>query len=233
MKIRIELHCPNYQSTKIKRNGKKSGKKQNYLCKVCSRQFIGDHALTYRGCHSCLIQKILIMLVHGIGIRDISAIENVSIKKVLSVLVNSNRIITPKEQHYDSLEVDEFWTYVGKKKNKVWLIYAYHRATAEIVSYVWGKRDFKTTKKLRDKLKSQNISYDVVYTDGWDSFISVFQQDNHVIGKENTKGIEGNNCRLRHRIRRAYRKTCCFSKKLFNHLKAFDLAFFYINYGFI
>jgi IS1 family transposase len=39
------------------------------------------------------------------------------------------------------------------------------------------------------------ISYDTVYTDGWDSFISVFQADNHIIGKEYTKGIEGNNCR--------------------------------------
>ena len=82
-------------------------KKQNYLCKNCSRQFIGDHALSYKGCHSYLIQKILIMLVRGIGITDISAIENVSIKKALSVLVNSNRIITSKQAHYDSLEVDE------------------------------------------------------------------------------------------------------------------------------
>jgi len=54
-----------------------------------------------------------------------------------------------------------------------------------------------------------------------------------IVGKENTKGIERNNCRLRHRIRRAFRKTCCFSKKLFNHLKAFELAFAYIKYGFI
>ncbi|MDR1156178.1 MAG: IS1 family transposase, partial [Bacteroidales bacterium] len=29
------------------------------------------------------------------------------------------------------------------------------------------------------------------------------------------------------------RKTCCFSKKLLNHLKAFNLAFFYINFGFV
>ncbi|MDR1863893.1 MAG: IS1 family transposase, partial [Spirochaetaceae bacterium] len=28
-------------------------------------------------------------------------------------------------------------------------------------------------------------------------------------------------------------RTCCFSKKLYNHLKAFDIAFFYINYGFV
>jgi IS1 family transposase len=217
----------------VKKNGHKSYSKQNYLCKNCSRQFIGDHALSYKGCHSNLIQKILLMLVRGIGIRDISEIEGISIKKVLSVLVNSNRIITPKQQHYDALEVDEFWTYVGNKQNKQWLIYAYHRDTGEIVAYVWGKRDYKTAKKLRDKLKLMGISYDTIYTDKWDSFIAVFQADNHIIGKENTKGIEGNNCRLRHRIRRAFRKTCCFSKKLFNHLKAFDLAFFYINYGFI
>jgi IS1 family transposase len=173
------------------------------------------------------------MLVRGVGIRDISEIENVSINKVLSVLVHSHHEIKPKQQHYDSLEVDEFWTYVGNKKNKTWLIYAYHRATGEIVSYVWGKRDFKTAKKLHDKLKTKNITYDEICTDNRDSFISVFQSDNHVIGKEHTKGIEGNNCRLRHRIRRAFRKTCCFSKKIFNHLKAFKLAFFYINYGFV
>jgi len=233
MQITITIYCPHCQSAKVKKNGKKSCKKQNYFCKNCKRQFIGDHALTYKGCASKLIQKILLMLVRGIGIRDISEIEQVSIKKVLSVLVNSNKIITPKQQHYDCLEVDEFWTYVGNKKNKVWLIYAYHRDTGEIVGYVWGNRDYKTAKRLRDKLKSMGVTFDTVYTDNWDSFIAVFQADNHIVGKENTKGIEGNNCRLRHRIRRAFRKTCCFSKKLFNHFKAFDLAFFYINYGFI
>ena len=173
------------------------------------------------------------MSVRGMGVRDISVIEQISVKKVLSVLVNSHRIITPKQAHYDKLEVDEFWTYVGRKKNKVWLIYAYHRATGEMVAYVWSKRNTKIVKELRDELKSQGISYDAVYSDKWDSFIAVFQDDNHVVGKENTKGIEGNNCRLRHRIRRAFRKTCCFSKKLFNHLKVFDLAFFYINFGFV
>jgi IS1 family transposase/transposase-like protein len=233
MTIKITLYCPDCQSAKVKKNGNKSYKKQNYLCKDCGRQFIGDHALRYKGCHSSLIQKILLMLVRGIGIRDISVIEQVSINKVLSILVNSDKIITPKQQHYDCLEVDEFWTYVGSKKNKVWLIYAYHRATGEIVGYVWGKRSYKTAKKLRDKLNLIGVTFDMVYTDNWNSFNSVFQEDNHVIGKENTKGIEGNNCRLRHRIRRAFRKTCCFSKKLYNHFKAFDLAFFYINYGFV
>ena len=233
MQITITLHCPNCHSANIKKNGKKSSAKQNYYCKECRRQFIGDHALTYKGWHSDLIHKILLMLVRGIGIRDIAEIEKISIKKVLSTLVNSNHTLKPKQSHYDCLEVDEFWTYVGNKKNKKWLIYAYHRASGEIVAFVWGKRNLKTAKMLRSKLSDLGVSFDTVYSDSWESFCGAFTADHHVTGKINTVGIEGNNCRLRHRIRRAFRKTCCFSKKLANHLKAFNLAFFCINYGFV
>jgi len=233
MKIEITLKCPTCSGANIKKNGKKENKKQNYCCNDCGRQFIGDHALTYTGCHSELAGKILLMLVRGIGIRDIAEIEKVSINKVLSVLVNSNVIIAPQKSHYNELEIDEFWTYVGNKKNKVWLIYAYHRETGEIVAWVWGKRNFRTTKALRQKITELGITFGIVYTDDWVSFVKAFKSDNHIIGKVNTVGIEGNNCRLRHRIRRAFRKTCCFSRKLYNHLKAFDLAFFYINFGYV
>ncbi|MDR3047710.1 MAG: hypothetical protein LBU51_08910 [Bacteroidales bacterium] len=84
MKIQITLHFPDCQNTKVKKNGKKSNTcKQNYFCKSCGLQFIGDHALTYKGWYSELIHKILLMLVRGVGIRDITEIEKVSIKKVL------------------------------------------------------------------------------------------------------------------------------------------------------
>ena len=157
MKVQITLYCPNCQSPKVKKNGNKVTGKQNYCCKWCNRPFISDHALQYKGCHSGLIQKILLMLVRGLGIRDIAEIEKISIRKVLSVLVNSNRIISAKQSHYSQLEVDEFWTYVGKKSNKVWLIYAYYRESGEIVSYVWGKGNLTTARKLRKKLISIRI----------------------------------------------------------------------------
>jgi IS1 family transposase/transposase-like protein len=233
MKVEITVYCPACRSANVKRNGKKKSQKQNFYCKDCGRQFIGDHALNYKGCHSNLIHKILLMLVRGIGIRDIAEIESISIRKVLSTLVNSSYILKPKLSHYDCLEVDEFWTYVGNKKNKQWLIYAYHRASGEIVAFVWGKRNLKTAKKLRSKLSDLGVDFDTVYTDDWESFRGAFAADSHITGKDNTVGIEGNNCRLRHRIRRAFRKTCCFSKKFANHMKAFSLAFFYINYGFV
>jgi hypothetical protein len=81
------------------------------------------------------------MLVRGIGIRDISVIQEVSVQKVLSVLVNSHYVLTPRKSYYATLEVDELWTYVGNKGKKYWLIYAYERQGGEIVAYVWGKRD--------------------------------------------------------------------------------------------
>ena len=93
---------------------------------------------------------------------------------------------------------------------------------SKIVADVWGKRNIKTVRELREKLNELNVSFDAIYTDAWDSFIAVFKSDNHIVGKEGTKCIEGNNCRLSHRIRQDFRKTCCFSKKLFNHFRAFE-----------
>ena len=166
------------------------------------------------------------MLVRGVGIRDISKIEEVSIGKVLTVLAKSSYSITPKKKHYDHIEVDEFWTYVQKKENKQWLIYAYDRESQEIITYVWGKRDLRTAKKLRKQLKELNITYDSIATDDWKSFKTTFKEDNHLIEKAYTVGIEGNNCKLRHRIKRAFRKTCCFSKKQIKSSK--DLCFSFL-----
>jgi IS1 family transposase len=75
------------------------------------------------------------------------------------------------------------------------------------VAYVWGKRDLKTAKRLREKLIKLGISCGGICTDDWQSFVTTFKADNHVIGKAHTVGIEGNNCRFRNRIRRAFRKT--------------------------
>ena len=43
--------CPDCHNSSVKKNDIKSYGKQNYQCKGCKRQFIGDHALTYQGCH--------------------------------------------------------------------------------------------------------------------------------------------------------------------------------------
>ena len=117
MSITIEIKGPPCQSTKITRNGKKYNGKQNYLCTQCGRLFASDHEMTYRGCLSWVVEPVKIMLV-----RNISTVLKMSITTVLPVLTSSTYRIQPKRTRYDGLETDEFWTYVGEKKNKVWLI---------------------------------------------------------------------------------------------------------------
>ena len=187
---------------------------------------MGDHAPTYKGCLSGLIRKILLMLVRGVEIRDIAEIEKISVNKILSVSTRSDHNIRPEQSRCDGLEVEESWTYAGDRKNKVRLIYACRRETGEIPAHVWGKRNFKTAKKLRDKSDELNVGFDTVYSDARESFLKAFENDNLIVGKKNTIGTEGNNCRSRHGTGRAFRKTCRFSKKPANHSKAFDFTFF-------
>jgi IS1 family transposase/transposase-like protein len=217
MQIKIDITCPHCHSNSIKKNGKKYNGKQNYQCKICGHQFIygGDYSQTGR--KAGMAELILNLIVECTGIRNIRRILGVSFAKIYAVLLNFTCDMSPKQSYYDILEIDEFWTYVKKKTNKKWLICAYHRSSGEIVAYVWGKRDKKTATKLRNRLRELGVTYGQVATDNWDSFISVFAEDNHLVGKKYTVGIEGNNCRLRHRNKRFVRKTCCFSKSMKYH----------------
>lgn len=151
----------------------------------------------------------------------------------LKTLVEIHYDIAPKQKHYNCLEVDELWTFVGSKKNRKWLIYAYDRESGEIVAYVWGDRSAKTAKRFRNKIVQLGLTFDRIASDDWKAFIKIFTSDIHDIGKKYTVAIEGNNFRLRHRMRRLFRRSCNFSKKLINHYKSFKMTLHYINFGFI
>jgi IS1 family transposase len=156
----------------------------------------------------------------------------ISVTRVLKVLKSGTYVINSQENRYDCLETDEFWTYAREMKNKVRLIYAYHRESGEIAAYVRGKRDIKTAEKLRKRIKEPGISYDRVVRTTGRAFWRSLEKTGMWRERRIRWGLRGN-CRLRHRVRRAFRRTCCFSKTLENHRKAFEMAFFYINYGFV
>jgi hypothetical protein len=71
----------------------------------------------HNGTLSRVKDMIKIMLVRGVGIRDIGIIIKISAGTVLKVLKSTKYRIKPKQNHYDCLEIDEFWTYVGKSEN--------------------------------------------------------------------------------------------------------------------
>lgn len=115
--------------------------------------------------------------MRGSGVRDIAEVERVSMGKVLRMLSQSKYQLQARQTHYEILEIDYFWIFVGNKQNKQWLIYAHHRETGEIVAYVWGKRDLTTVKRLKLKLKQLGVSYTYISSDNWDRFVTTFKKN--------------------------------------------------------
>lgn len=50
------------------------------------------------------------------------------------------------------LELDELWSYVGSKKNKVWIWIALCRRTRQVVAWHPGPRDKSSCRQLWDKI---------------------------------------------------------------------------------
>ena len=199
------------------KNGKKANGTQNYICKECSKQFLSSYK--YHGADPRIQRWIKKALIRNVGVRDISWIFNVSCGCVLDRIKEISDTLSlwkPTKEKYSIVQIDELWTYVLSKSYPLWFIYAYSPETSEILAFSWGDRDTRTVEKLYTQLKGLQVDY--FCTDDWLSFRKVLPRDKHVIGKENTKHIEGVNTCLRARNRRFVRKTTCFSKSYFNHL---------------
>jgi IS1 family transposase len=129
-------------------------------------------------------------------------------------------------------------TYVGNKKNKIWLLYAYCPENQEIVAYLFSDRcgwctTEKIIKELYTKLAENKIIVDEFCTDNWKAFAKILlggipPKNKHKVGKKYTKNLEGNNRGtppdyIRSRNRKTVRKTCGFSKKLENNKAAMKI----------
>ena len=112
-------------------------------------------------------------------------------------------------------ELDEQWSYVGKKANQRWLWLAIDHFGHEILAYTFGRREdvaFERLKKLLAPFKIRKY-----FTDDWGSYKRGLPSAKHFVGKRNTQAIERKNLNFRTRIKRLTRKTICFSKSELMH----------------
>ena len=71
-------------------------------------------------------------------------------------------------QRVDAAEVDEMWSFVGKKKEPRWLWHALDHHTGQVLAYVFGRRTDEVFVKLKTLLEPFGItSY---YTDYWGAY---------------------------------------------------------------
>jgi IS1 family transposase len=204
------------------KNGIKKNKAQNYKCRDCKKQF--QHEYLYWGADTAVKRQIIRLLVHGSGITDIANVLSISKGCVIRTLLKMGKqiILKSSKKHFQKVHIDELHSFVGKKKKKVWIIYAYDPQTKEIIAVTVGKRSKKQLKDLFKRLEGIKIYW--FCTDNWEAFKQVLPYDRHLIGKQFTKAIEGVNTSLRNSCKRLNRRTTSFSKKVYNHWQAIKLT---------
>ena len=112
-------------------------------------------------------------------------------------------------------ELDEMWSYVGKKAEPRWLWHAIDHASGTVLAYVLGRRQDTVFLQLKALLEPFGITR--FYTDGWGAYERHIDPEQHTVGKAQTQKIESKHINLRTRIKRLVRRTICFSKTTTMH----------------
>lgn len=113
------MHCPECNSTHIRKNGKRKSK-QNHICVDCRRQFI-DCYQHPKGYSDEVKRDCLKMYVNGMGFRSIERVKGVHHTTVITwvKLVGEN---LPDAYDPDTIpevgELNELETFVGAKKTR-------------------------------------------------------------------------------------------------------------------
>lgn len=113
------------------------------------------------------------------------------------------------------LELDELWSFVASKDNKIWIWVALERQTRRIVGLAFGDRSSETCRKLWQSLPSSYRKRAICYSDFYEAYTSILPSKRHrAVGKETgeTAHIERFNNTLRQRCANLVRKTLSFSK---------------------
>jgi insertion element IS1 protein InsB len=107
-------------------------------------------------------------------------------------------------------ELDEMWSYVGKKAQPRWLWHAIDHHSGTVLAYVFGRRKDAVFLQLQALLEPFGIRR--FYTDGWGTYMRHLDPAKHTVGKQHMQTIESKHINLRTRIKRLVRRTLCFSK---------------------
>jgi insertion element IS1 protein InsB len=127
-----------------------------------------------------------------------------------------------------SSELDEMWSYVGKKTQQRWLWHAIDPHTGKVLTYVFGGRKDDVFLCLKALLEPFGITR--FSTDGWGAYERHIAPEQPTVGKQHTQKIESKHLTLRTRIKRLVRRTICFSKT--EHMHDLVIGLFVNRYEF-
>jgi insertion element IS1 protein InsB len=234
--------CPQCGSRWYKRNGHIHTGKQNHRCKLCGRAFVlqPDNAVIAEQ-QRRLIERLLL---ERISLRGICRAVGVSLQWLLQFMVE--RFQAAPEHLYAEpqgsspmvivqrleAELDELWSFVGKKANRHWVWIAMDATTRQVLAFHVGDRSAQSAQALWKKIPAGYQEHAVFSTDHYAAYTGVIPCAQHrAICKlaRKTNHVERFNNTLRQRVSRLVRATLSFSKKLSNHIGA--IKYFICDYN--
>jgi insertion element IS1 protein InsB len=129
-------------------------------------------------------------------------------------------------------ELDELWSFVGKKASRNWIWIAMDAATRQILAFHVGDRSRQSAHALWQKLPAVYQEQATFYTDQYAVYTGVVPPARHRASSKlarKTNHVERFNCTLRQRVSRLVRATSSFSKTLANHVGA--IKYFICHYN--
>lgn len=216
------MTCRYCTGENVVKNGYQPNGCQKYHCRNCLRYF--QESYVYQS--SITEDKQLILLIkESCGIRSIARILNIS---PITVIRRIKKIASKLERPYPILkgkiyEVDELFTYIGNKNNRICIVYSYEPKTRYILDISVGTRCKRTLRKVTETLVLSEAK--TVYTDGLDLYKQLIPENIHKKHKRCTNHIESQNLTLRTHLKRLNRRTICYSKSLIMLLAVVKIYF--------
>ena len=116
----------------------------------------------------------------------ICKVINVSVNKRLMKLIKHKYAnierkvkVLPKNRGRMTVQMDELWSFVSKKGNKLWVWITIDAKTCTVIGLYVGDRSRDSAKKLWNTLPPIYRQCAVVYTDHWDAYVGVIPHNHH------------------------------------------------------
>jgi insertion element IS1 protein InsB len=109
------------------------------------------------------------------------------------------------------------WSFVGKKRHKVWIWLALEQPARKIIAWATGSRGVKTARKLWYAIPEEYQKKAQFFTDSWKAYKKILPRKRHFEEEHQTNHIERFNNTFRQRCPVLVRKTLSFSKSLKHH----------------
>ncbi|MBL4861984.1 MAG: IS1 family transposase [Crocinitomicaceae bacterium] len=150
--------------------------KQRWKCQSCGlTQFRVYKQCIFTPDRTTIIKRLNRVNRVNIGVRGIARLMGVSPTQIVRCLLQLASLVKRPDyyEYGQEYELDEIWSYAGKKKNECWIVWAINRRTRVVVDFVVGSRTKNTVNKLIEKLKRLHPKQ--IRTDKWSGYDELFE----------------------------------------------------------